>query len=424
VKAFLSPSGESADLMESIAQRSARLHAAHGSGARFLAVTVRDNREAAEWALSCFHSPLTFVPLAENLPAPARASRLAQLPSGAVITPEELPPAPTRAPQLRPKTEIWAVIFSSGTTGEPKGVALSGAALEASAVAHATHTGAGAACWLLDLPLYHVGGLSVLTRAFFLHTPLALSLAQFSAAATAAWIRSGLVQGISLVPTTLVRLLREPEVPFEKLALILLGGAPALPELVSEARARKAPLRLTYGMTEHASQIATEKSAGLEPLPKVELKIEQNEILVCSPALASGYFQNGELRLLPLRSGFFPTGDLGELREGRLHILGRASEIIITGGKKVFPAEVEAALSAMEGVKECAVMGLPDSEWGELVVAAIVGTASAAQLKAGLKQKLEGFKVPKRFVRVSSIPRTPSGKVMRHELREWLQAQS
>lgn len=423
MKAFLSPAGDSTNLLEGLAQRSARLHAAHAGGARFLAVTVHDNHEAAAWALACFHAPLAFVPLPANLPAPARAARLAQLPAKEIITPEELPSAAPFALHLRAKQEVWAVIFSSGTTGEPKGVALSGAALEASARAHATHSGAAHACWLLDLPLYHVGGLSVLTRAFFLQAPLALSRPQFSAPATAEWVRSGLVQGLSLVPTTLIRLLRE-EVPFEKLDLVLLGGAPAAPELVSEARARGAPIRLTYGMTEHASQIATEISEGLEPLSGVELTIERDEILVRSPALARGYFVKGELRPLPLRDGFFPTGDLGALERGQLRIFGRVTDLIITGGKKVFPAEIEAALASMPGITDCAVMGLPDPEWGEAVVAAFVGDADPAAVRESLKARLEGFKVPKRFVRVSAVPRTPSGKVLRAELRALLQSQS
>ena len=420
VKAYLTPSGEAVELAEQLAQRAARLAQAHKNGARFLAVPVHDNREAAAWALACFHSPLIFVPLPAGIPAAARASRLAQLPAGEVIFPELLPDATAGELALAPKHRIWAVIFSSGTTGEPKGVALTGAALEASAHAHAAHSGAGKACWLLDLPLYHVGGLSVLTRALFLGAPLALSAPQFSASATAEWVRSGRVRGLSLVPTTLVRLLRETDVPFEKLELILLGGAPASRELAREARDRHAPLRHTYGMTEHSSQIATEKTNGLESLPGVELKIEDGEILVRSAMLARGYFVNGALQPLPLRNGFFPTGDLGELAQGRLVVLARRSEMIITGGQKVYPAEVEGALANLPGVTDCAVTGEPSTEWGEAVVGVVVGNMNEAEARAALKKTLEAHKVPKRFVSATTIPRNAAGKIIRAELKKLL----
>jgi O-succinylbenzoic acid--CoA ligase len=420
MKVFLTPESEAVELAPDLAERAARLGAAHATGARFLAVTVHDNRDAASWALASFHSPIIFVPLPANLPAPARASRLAQLPGDEVITPEELPAAQRKHPILSAKDKIWAVIFSSGTSGEPKGVALTGSAFEASARAHAQHSGAGTACWLLDLPICHVGGLSVLTRALFLDANIALSAPQFSAPATASWVRSGRVQGLSLVPTTLIRLLREQDLPFEKLQLILLGGAPATAALAREARGRGAPIRHTYGMTEHSSQIATEITEGLEPLPGVEVKIVMGEILVRSPMLARGYFSRGKLEPLPLEGGFFPTGDLGGLHGGRLRILGRKSELLITGGQKVHPAEVESALAALPGITDCAVTGEPSAEWGEAVVAFVVGEVHEKIARETLKQSLEAYKVPKRFVSVIAIPRNSGGKIVRAELKKLL----
>jgi O-succinylbenzoic acid--CoA ligase len=228
------------------------------------------------------------------------------------------------------------------------------------------------------------------------------------------------VQGLSLVPTTLMRLLREKEVSFEKLQLILLGGAPATPDLAREARTRGAPIRHTYGMTEHASQIATERAEGLEPLPGVEVKITEGEILVRSPMLADGYFVNGELLPLPLVGGFFPTGDLGEWSGNRLVVRGRKSELIITGGQKVYPAEVEAAVATLNGVIDCAVTSEPSSEWGEAVVALVVGEIDQRFARETLKKSLEAFKVPKRFVQVNAIPRNSGGKILRAELKKLL----
>jgi O-succinylbenzoic acid--CoA ligase len=421
LKAWLTPEGEFADLSARAAARAASLGAAHASGARFLAVPVSDNRDAAEWALACFRSPVVFVPLPANLPAPALEKRLRQLPGG-VVFPERLPaPPPGQAPALRPRGEIWAVIFSSGTTGEPKGVALAGAALEASARAHAAHSGVGHATWLLDLPLYHVGGLSVVTRALFLGAEIALGSPRFSAPATAAWLASGRVQGLSLVPTTLLRLLDEGA-DLARASVILLGGAGAPPELVERALRRGAPVRTTYGMTEHSSQIATERAGGegLEPLPGVSLRVEDEEILVRSPMLASGYYRNGTLEPLPLKDGYFATGDLGEIGNGALEVKGRRSDAIVTGGKKVHPLEVEAELARLEGVEDSAVIGIPDPEWGEAVCAAVVtkGSFEENDAKNALRATLERHQVPKRWARLASIPRSPSGKVLRSELRE------
>ena len=425
MEAWLSSDSEAVDLLAGLPEKVGALRIAHADGARFLAVPVRENRAAAEWALACFHSPITFVPLPPELGAAALARQLGQLPPGEVIFPELLKRGPqVSEPPLREKSEVWAVIFTSGTTGEPKGVALSGAALEASALVHAIHSGAAQVTWLLDLPLFHVGGLSVLTRAFFLNAGVALSAPHFSALETARWIRKGRVGGLSLVPTTLLRLLREPILDLSALSLILLGGAPASAEIVAQARERNAPLRLTYGMTENSSQVATERSigGGLEPLPGVDIKISnEDEILFRSSSLASGYFQKGRLEPLPLRGGFFPTGDLGEISGGKLVIHGRRSELIISGGKKIYPAELEAALTKLSGIADCAVLGLPDVEWGEALCAAIVemspGAFGAERTKAELRKTFESHQIPKRWAVLAAIPRSSSGKVLRPELK-------
>lgn len=432
MKAWLSPDGRDADLTNEIGAKSVTLAEAAEKGARFLALPVENTRDAATWLLASFRSPVTAVPLPPALPMPALEARLAQLPAGAVVFPGALSLArpPVDLPALRPQAEIWVVIFTSGSSGEPKGVALSGSALRASAEAHAAHSGAGEACWLLDLPLYHVGGLSVLTRSLFLGAPLALGPERFDAAQTAAWIEGGLVQGISLVPTTLHRLLDTPA-RLSGLGLILLGGAPAPAALLARARERGAPIRLTYGMTEHASQIATERTpgAGLEPLPGVELRIRPDgEILVSSPMLASGVFRGGRLYPVPLEDGFYATGDLGSLAGGRLTVDGRKSELIISGGMKLFPLEVERALQALPGVADCAVLSQPDEEWGETVCAAVVekgpGAFDQEAARSSLKTTLEPRKVPRRWFVVEKIPRSAAGKILRAELRALIPTRS
>jgi O-succinylbenzoic acid--CoA ligase len=414
MKVWTSPVAPEIDLYDGVPARAASLAACR---ARFLVVPVDDNLDASRWALACFHSHVTFVPVPAGLPAPALERRLRQLPGDVAFPGSLAPREATALPPLRAKPDVWAVIFTSGTTGDPKGVALSGAALEASARAHAAHS--GSADWLLDLPLYHVGGLSVLTRALFLGSALGLAAPRFSASSTAEWLASGRVRGISVVPTTLLRLL-DAGADFSRLSIALLGGAPASPDLRARAVAAGVPVRATYGMTELASQIATETAPGdgLRPLPGVELSLDGEELLVRSSALAEGYYVNGALEPLPLRAGFFATSDLGELRGGRLTLFGRKSDVIITGGKKLHPAEIEAAIAALPGVGECAVVGIPDPEWGECAVAAVVTRDAFDERMAEkmLRKSLESWKLPKRWVRVDSLPRTPTGKVVRREL--------
>jgi o-succinylbenzoate---CoA ligase len=424
MKVWLSAKGTLADLSAEISYRAAALEEAASRGARFLALPVENTREAATWILASFHSPITVVPLPPSLPLPALEQRLAQLPSGTAMLPEALTISRSKARPLkqRPLNEIWAVIFTSGSSGQPKGVALHGHALRASAFAHAEHNGDHS--WLLDLPLYHVGGLSVISRSLFLGSGLALGSTRFDPSETLSWIQSGLVQGISLVPTTLFRLLKNESANFSALRIALLGGSAADEELLAKAGKRGLPVRLTYGMTEHASQIATEKTSGggLRPLPGVEVfTAAVGEILVRSPNLAAGIFQAGALTPLPLKNGFLSTGDLGELQAGKLRVLGRKSDLIISGGMNIFPVEVEKEISLLPEVLDCAVSSLPDPEWGEMLCAAVVeqspGAFDPLQAKHALAQKLEIRKIPKRWVVTPSVPRASTGKILRAELK-------
>ncbi len=397
------------------ARAMALMKAQRQTGAHFLALPVQDPKEAVLWILASFHSPLAVIPLSPYLPDAALRKYLEQLPQGQVIFPPGFEEKHPVLPPQKSLREDWAVLFTSGSSGVPKGVALSGAALKSSAEAHAAHNGALA--WLLNLPLFHVGGFSVLTRAYFSGTDLALGHAPFDAENGRAWVRSGKVQGLSLVPTTLQRLL-EKEIQ-GNLECVLLGGAATKPELLE--RAQDLPLRLTYGMTEHGSQIATEKSrgGGLLPLPGVDLKIEEGEILLRSPALARGYYEGGALRALPKQNGFFPTGDLGLFQDGRLSLHGRKSEVIVSGGLKIFPGELEPFLLEQPGVKDAAVVGLPDSDWGEVVCVALVAKTDIQQsVEEALALHVDKRKLPKHWVRLETIPRSLTGKILRGELQK------
>ncbi|RYZ99630.1 MAG: hypothetical protein EOP11_19245 [Proteobacteria bacterium] len=207
------PGAPEINLAAEIAEPLARLSAAAELGFRFFVLPVGDPLSTARWILASFQSGLAVVPLAPNLPSAAKAEALAQLPAGAWITVEDLPPPAAKLAVPKPPGETWCVIFSSGSTGKPKGIALSGEGLRQAAFAHASHSGAGQATWLMDLSPAHVGGFSVLSRAFFLGAKVALGAPRFQAAETLRWLRDGRVNGLSLVPTTLWRLLQESNFP-------------------------------------------------------------------------------------------------------------------------------------------------------------------------------------------------------------------
>jgi O-succinylbenzoic acid--CoA ligase len=207
---------------------------------------------------------------------------------------------------------------------------------------------------------------------------------------------------VSLVPTTLKRLLDAGLEEPPALRHALLGGAPIPAALLERARDAKVPVAPTYGLTEACSQVTTN---GV-PLfcTRVELA-DDGEILVSGPTVAGG----GTLR----------TGDLGRWERGRLHIVGRKADTIITGGENVSPAEVEQILEQHPAVEEAAVHGRPDPEWGEAVVATVVLRADATpeELRAYAAERLDAFKVPKAIgTREQPLPRTASGKLQRRAL--------
>jgi O-succinylbenzoic acid--CoA ligase len=254
--------------------------------------------------------------------------------------------------------------------------------------------------WLCALPLTHVGGLSILLRSVIAGTTVLLH-EKWSTEAVLLGLDDATI--VSLVPTTLQRLLdaglRDPPA----LRWALLGGAPIPPGLLDRAREAGVPVAPTYGLTEACSQVTTNGF----PLFCTRVDLAQDgEILVSGPTVAGG--------------GVLRTGDLGRRDgDGRLSVVGRKSDTIITGGENVAPAEVEAVLEEHPAVREAAVHGRPDPEWGEAVVAIVVLRAEATPdaLREHVAARLEPFKVPKVIgVRETPLPRTPSGKLLRREL--------
>jgi o-succinylbenzoate---CoA ligase len=356
-------------------------------------------------------------------PGLAFAELLHALPRlGAVLEPGPPgdPPVPAAAGAsgagLRPLTEldpdaVHSVIRTSGTTGEPKPVALTFANHAASAAASAGALGLNAGDrWLCPLPLHHVGGLGVLVRSA-IHGTTAVVHRRFDPERVRATLEAGEVTLLSLVPTMLDRLRAAGLGSAPGVRAIALGGGPIPAGLLAWARSITLPVVPVYGMTETCSQIAAGSPA--LPLPGVELRIgDGGEILVRGAMVAPG-------AVAP--DGWLHTGDLGRLdAEGRLDVEGRLKELIVSGGENVAPLEVERALLAHRAVADAGVAGLADPEWGEAVTAFVVlrEPADPDELRAWCRDRLEPFKVPKAVHLVDSLPRNAGGKLLRDRLAE------
>jgi o-succinylbenzoate---CoA ligase len=296
------------------------------------------------------------------------------------------------------------IIGTSGSTGVPKGVELSAAALRHSARASMDRVGARPGeRWLCCLPVTHVAGLQVLVRSLTGSTePVLAERADPETVASAGCAH------VSLVPAQLQRLL-QAGAPLTGYSSVLLGGAAAPAGLLTAARDAGVPVVTTYGMTETCGGCVYD---GV-PLDGVRAEVrDDGRIWISGPVLFSGYLGGSRAPA----DGWFRTGDLGALdAAGRLAVRGRADDVINTGGHKVVPGEVAAALQACPGVREAAVVGQPDPEWGERVVAVVVpadpGAPPALELlRRHVREQLPRYAIPSRVVMVDAVPMLPSGK--------------
>lgn len=339
---------------------------------------------------------------------------------------------PALAP-LRPGAEpftavvddaVALVVTTSGSTGEPRRVLLDAAALRASAEAtHARLGGPGR--WLLTLPLHHVAGLQVVVRSLLAgYDPMAAPAGDPEA--TARLLRTlppeRRPRYASVVPTQLHRIARleEPSLAaWRDLDAILVGGAATPPALLERVRGLGLRVVTTYGATETAGGCVYD---GV-PLAGVRVRFDgvplSGVIHLAGPTLARGYLSGP----FPLHDGvpWFRTGDLGELRDGVLHVHGRADDVIITGAVKVSPVAVEAVLAELPGVAEVCVVGVPDPEWGQQVVAVLVPSGRAPSLdeaREAVRRTLGVAAAPRRLVLASALPERGPGKVDRVAVAE------
>ena len=334
-----------------------------------------------------------------------------------------------------------AVLYTSGTSGAPKGACLSWSNFLASATASGERLGVAVSLrWLACMPLFHVGGLSMLVRSVVFGAPLRLH-DRFDAAAVSEALDAGDVAGISLVPTMLHRLLehRGSRRAPPELRVVLLGGAAAPEQLVRRALEAGYPVCATYGLTEATSQVATAAPPGPgatvpQPMRAVHgtrIRIvadgrdtcpgEAGEILVQGPTVMQGYLNQPEASARVLRDGWLHTGDIGCLdAQGALQVLDRRDDLIVSGGENIYPAEVESVLLEHPSVAEVGVASVPDADLGARVTAWIVAARDAVvsvdELERHCRARLAGYKQPREYRRVDALPRTASGKLLRRQL--------
>lgn len=333
------------------------------------------------------------------------------------------------------------VVFSSGTSGAPKAIALSSESLLASARAHAEHFQLRAEdCWLASLALHPIGGISVVTRAFFLGQNLAFD-AEPGLSPLLYWLESGRVVGASVVPTQLYRLCQEKNfAPNPAFRHLLVGGSELAQEIMQSVRQRFPGLEIfpTYGMSETASQILTSsmrdlpeaRSGALYPLSGVAVRVaEDGELWVSGKMLFSGYYQAG--RFIERKADWFATGDLAEpgSSSGSWKINGRKSDLIISGGVNISPLEVEAVFRSLVPGAEAALIGIPDLEWGERSVL-VYSMENRCELEDGaailqkMRTLLSAKKMPKKILFFNELPKGSGGKILRKKIREAVVAMS
>ncbi|WNB85936.1 AMP-binding protein [Cellulomonas sp. ATA003] len=368
-----------------------------------------------------------------------------------LVTDATAPTCPvTRRPDLVPD-DVAVVVTTSGSTGTPRGVMLSASALRASAAATDARLG-GPAQWLLTLPAHHVAGLQVVVRSLLAGTvPVVAGPGAFRPdgfVADAARL-TGDRRYTSLVPTQLHRLLDDDagRAALRTFDAVLLGGAAAPPALLDRARSAGVAVVTTYGMSETCGGCVYD---GV-PLDGVRVRLDDDgAVLVAGPVLATGYLGRPDLdaetftvpagRRADEQAGaqagdqggaqagehtddhggarWLRTHDLGRIDDGRLTVLGRADDVVVTGGVKVAPAAVEALMAGLPGVGEVCVVGVPDAEWGQVVVAVVVPRAGqtppeAAQVRAHVAATLGAPAAPRHVVAVDRLPLRGPGKVDR-----------
>lgn len=334
-----------------------------------------------------------------------------------------------------------SIMYTSGTTGNPKGVRQTAENHFSSAVSSALNIGiAPDDVWLCSVPLFHISGFSILMRSLIYGMGVRL-YEKFDAKSSAEEICTGTVTYMSLVGVMLERVLSNVEESVShaspRFKAVLAGGGPIPVNYMKRAEKCGIPVLQTYGMTETSSQTTTLQPADAErkigssgkPLFLYEVKIaetekpgDHGEILIRGPQVTPGYIGRFSERNV-LEDGWLYTGDIGYLdEEGFLFVVDRRSDLIVSGGENVYPAEIEKVLLGHPSVREAGVCGAASEKWGEVPIAFVVlnNEATSDELLTYCRGQIASYKVPKRLSIVEALPRNASNKLLRRELRTWL----
>lgn len=452
------------ELNRSVARLCAAWHGAGLQPGQRVALTMHGDRETILRLFAAMRLGLVLVPLGARLTPGERSAilrrakcdwllpetarePLLRLPANEVsdAIPVALDPEPGQAGAfldgtLTPSAPM-AIVHTSGTTGRPKGVVLTPGNFYHSALGATLRLGhLPQDRWLCAMPLWHVGGLALVTRAILQGATVVLH-PRFDAERLMHALQHEGVTMVSLVPAMLHRALdyRDGGWP-GNLRIALLGGAPLSSDLHQRSLERGLPVAPTWGLSETCSQVATLLPAEARRKPGSTGKAllfssiriaddagqdvargEIGEIRVSGPTVMQGYLDDQQSTSAALCDGELRTADLGYLDdEGDLYVVGRRDDLIISGGENIYPTEIEKVLIAHPLVADAVVLGIDDAEWGQRVAAVVQtrgsGGISIEELSVYLRERISAYKLPRRWRLADRIPRSVSGKVKRSEL--------